>query len=167
MESSSKKKHRLEWILLIVTLVLVFVIIGIISLFYRSSRPLAQAKEEATTMARKYTDLQTVDDFYRFTREKTYFSLLGEDKKGTKIAVIMPKEGETIKVLNQKDGISESQALQTAAQAYPKERVIKADLGLFEDQPVWEVTSESADGGVNFVLLSYSDGKEVKKISNI
>ncbi|KAF1291981.1 DUF5590 domain-containing protein [Candidatus Enterococcus leclercqii] len=167
METSSKKGHRLEWILLVVTLVLVFVIIGFVSLFYRSSRPLAQAKDEATTMAKKYADLDTVDEFYWFTREKTYFSLLGKDKNGSKIAVIMPKDGDKIKVLNQKDGITELQALQKAAQAYPDEQVMKASLGMFDEKPVWEVTSESGDGAVNFLLLSYEEGKEIKKISNI
>lgn len=163
----TKQSHRLEWILMGVALVLIAVLLSFSVLMYRSQRPMAQAQEEATKLAKKYTDLETVDAFYWFTREETYFSLTGKDKKGDEIAVIMPKEGNKIKVLKQTEGITETQALRKTAEAYPKEYVTKARLGMFQEKPVWEVATTTENDEVGYVLLSFTDGKEIKKISGI
>lgn len=167
MTKTEKKDHRLEWGLGILILVLLALIIGFVTVMYRSNRPLAQAEEEATTIAQKYTDLAEVSDFYWFTREKTYFSLLGEDKKGNEIAVIVPKDGNKVTVLNQKDGLSELAAMQNVAKAYPKEKVKQAKLGIYQEAPVWEVTTTSSSGKVNYVLVSFDKGEEIKKVSDI
>ena len=41
-----------------------------------------QAKREAVQMAEKYADLKTVDQFYWFNRDKTYFTVTGESNSG-------------------------------------------------------------------------------------
>ena len=165
--ATEKKNRRLEWTLVGVALALIIFILGFISLMYRSNRPMAQAKEEATTIAKKYTDLEAVEDFYWFTREDTYFSLLGQDKSGKEIAVIVPKDGNKVTVLNQKDGLTELTALQTVAKAYPKEKVKQAKLGIYKEVPAWEVTTTSESGKVNYVLVSFDKGEEINKISDI
>lgn len=47
MTKTEKKDHRLEWGLGILILVLLALIIGFVTVMYRSNRPLAQAEEEA------------------------------------------------------------------------------------------------------------------------
>ncbi|MEO1781729.1 cell wall elongation regulator TseB-like domain-containing protein [Enterococcus diestrammenae] len=163
----TKQSHRLEWILMGVAVFLIAVLIGFSVLMYRSQRPMAQAQEEATELAQKYTDLATVDNFYWFTREETYFSLTGKDKKGDEIAVILPKEGNKIKVLKQADGITETQALRKTAEAYPDDYVTNARLGMFQEKPVWEVATTTENDEVGYVLLSFADGKEIKRIHGI
>ena len=167
MTKTEKKDHRLEWDLGILIVVLLALIIGFVTVMYRSNRPRAQAEEEATAIAKKYTDLEEVSDFYWFTREKTYFSLLGEDKKGNEIAVIVPKDGNKVTVLNQKAGLSEQAALQSVAKAYPKEKVKQAKLGIYQEAPVWEVSTTADSGKVNYVLVSFDKGEEIKRVSDI
>lgn len=167
MTKTEKKDHRLEWGLGILIVVLLALIIGFVTVMYRSNRPRAQAEEEATAIAKKYTDLEEVSDFYWFTREKTYFSLLGEDKKGNEIAVIVPKDGNKVTVLNQKAGLSEQAALQSVAKAYPKEKVKQAKLGIYQEAPVWEVSTTADSGKVNYVLVSFDKGEEIKRVSDI
>lgn len=167
MTKTEKKDQRLEWGLGILIVVLLALIIGFVTVMYRSNRPRAQAEEEATAIAKKYTDLEEVSDFYWFTREKTYFSLLGEDKKGNEIAVIVPKDGNKVTVLNQKAGLSEQAALQSVAKAYPKEKVKQAKLGIYQEAPVWEVSTTADSGKVNYVLVSFDKGEEIKRVSDI
>lgn len=167
MTKTEKKDHRLEWGLGILIVVLLALIIGFVTVMYRSNRPRAQAEEEATAIAKKYTDLEEVSDFYWFTREKTYFSLLGEDKNGNEIAVIVPKDGNKVTVLNQKAGLSEQAALQSVAKAYPKEKVKQAKLGIYQEAPVWEVSTTADSGKVNYVLVSFDKGEEIKRVSDI
>lgn len=167
MATTEKKDRRLEWGLVTLILVLLALIVGFVTVMYRSNRPYAQAEEEATAIAKKYTDLTKVSDFYWFTRDETYFSLLGADKKGNEIAVIVPKDGNKVTVLNQKDGLSELAAMQNVAKAYPKEKVKQAKLGIYKEAPVWEVTTTSDSGKVNYVLVSFDKGEEIKKVSDI
>ena len=138
------------------------------SIFYlRSSRPRMQAKQEAIEIAKKYADLEEVDHFYWFTRKNTYFSLTGKNDKGQEIAVIIPKSGEKVKVMDQKNGLTEQEAKQKIAEAHLEVQIEKASLGMYEDQAVWEIVGKNSNDQLNYYLLSFESGKEVKTITGI
>ncbi len=126
-----------------------------------------QAEKEATEIAKKYADLKEVDRFYWFTRKKTYFSLTGKNDKGQEIAVVIPKSGEKVKVLAQKDGLTEDEAKRKIADAHPDIQVEKAALGMYDDQVVWEITGKKQSGQLNYYLIAFDTGKEVKTIADI
>ncbi|KAF1304855.1 MULTISPECIES: cell wall elongation regulator TseB-like domain-containing protein [Enterococcus] len=163
---SKDKSKRQEVILIILASVLAAILLFGGIFYTRATRPLRQAEKEATAMAKKYTDLEEVDQFYWFTREKTYFSLTGKNKKGQQIAVIIPKDGKKITLLAQKDGITEDAAKAMVAKTYPKESVEKASLGIFEDEPVWEIVTRTSKG-VNYYLIAFENGEEIKTITNV
>ena len=110
LDTNSAGQQRLNrWLLGIVAFLLI-IIVAATMIFIRSNRPMQQAKREAVQMAEKYADLKTVDQFYWFNRDKTYFTVTGESNSGEAIIVIVPESGEKIRVLNQKDGLTEQQA---------------------------------------------------------
>ncbi|WP_376765631.1 cell wall elongation regulator TseB-like domain-containing protein [Enterococcus durans] len=170
-KKNKKKKTAKEKIINRVLLGLIIFLLAVIvfsSIFYlRSSRPMMQAKKEATEIAEKYADLKEVDRFYWFTRKKTYFSLTGKNDKGQEIVVVIPKSGEKVKVLAQKDGLTEKEAKQKIADAYPDIQVEKATLGMYDDQVVWEITGENSHNELNYYLIAFDTGKEVKTITDI
>ncbi|WP_195906415.1 DUF5590 domain-containing protein, partial [Enterococcus faecium] len=101
------------------------------------------------------------------TRKKTYFSLTGTNDKGKEIAVIIPKSGEKVKVLDQTKGLTENEAKQTIAAAHPEIQIEKAALGMYDDQPVWEVVGKETNGKLNYYLIGFESGDEVKTIKGI
>lgn len=165
--NKADQKERKKVIVLLTMIVVLLAIILFSSIFYiRSSRPMRQAKKEAIAYAEKYADIETVDKFYWFTRDKTYFTILGQDKNGQDLVVIIPKSGEKVMVYPQSEGITEDKARSLVAQNHSGESFQKASLGLYDDTPVWEIVTKT-DQGLNYYLLQFKGGEEVKAITNV
>lgn len=126
-----------------------------------------QARKEAIAIAEKQADIDEVQDFFWFTRENTYFTVIGKNKEGEQMAVIIPKTGKSIKVFPMKDGIDSAEAQKLVIATNPDLSVSSVRLGLYKNQPVWEVAGSQQDGKRNFYLISFKDGEEVKTIENI
>ena len=72
-----------------------------------------------------------------------------------------------VKVLAQKDGITEQEAKEKIAQAHPEVQIEKASLGMYDNQAVWEVVGKNSKDQFNYYLLSFESGKEIKTITGI
>lgn len=166
-EFEEKQEKKKITFLLSLVAVLLAVIVGIIIFYVRSNQPMAQAKKEATAIAKTSANLETVDNFYWFTRKNTYFSLTGKNDKGTEIAVIIPKSGEKVTVLNQKDGLTEEQAKKAVTDAHPGAEVTKATLGLYDGKPAWEVITRNSKKELTYYLVSFDKGEELNVIKGV
>ncbi|KAF1297597.1 peptidase [Enterococcus sp. JM4C] len=164
MNNEAKNEKRVGLILISAITVLLTIIVLTAVFYIRANRPMAQAKAEAVEIAEKYAQVKTVDQFYWFTRKETYFSVLGKDDKNHEVAVIISKSGDKVKVLNQKDGLSEQQAEQVVLRDHPGEAVVKRSLGIYENQPTWEIMTKDSQNQLTYYLLSFNDGKEIKSI---
>ena len=69
---TNERERRIQRILIGVIVFLLSFILLTSVLYVRSTRPMRQAKEEATTIAKKYAKLETVDRFYWFNRQLVY-----------------------------------------------------------------------------------------------
>ena len=161
-----RETRRIKILLSIIAVLLVVIVSGII-VYIRSTNPMTQAKKEAIEIAQKSANLTSVDEFYSFNRKETYFSVTGKDKDGTELAVIIPKAGEKVTVLEQKDGISEEQIRQVIATDYSNEKIQKISLGIFKDKPAWEVVTKNAKGTLSYYVLSFEKAEELSAIRDI
>ncbi|MDO4625406.1 MAG: DUF5590 domain-containing protein [Enterococcus hirae] len=166
-KQESPKEKTINHVLLELIIALLAIIVFSSIFYLRASRPRMQAKQEAIEIAKKYAGLEEADHFYWFTRNHTYFSLTGKNDKGQEIVVIIPKSGEKVKVLAQKDGITEQEAKEKIAQAHPEVQIEKASLGMYDNQAVWEVVGKNSKDQFNYYLLSFESGKEIKTITGI
>ena len=160
-----KEKRKIIALLIGITILLLIILFSSLS-YIRATSPIRQAKAEATQLAKQYANIEEVDRFYWFTREDTYFSVLGKNQEQQDVVAIIPKSGENVTVLAQDEGLTEDEAKEKIFKDYPRETLRKATLGMFEDQPVWEVMTKGNKGN-NYYLLDFKDGKEVKVIRNI
>ncbi len=166
-EQEERNETRKTKILLSIIAILLAIIVMIAIFYVRSTHPRTQAKREATEIAKEYAHLNTVDNFYWFTRKETYFSVTGKDDKGEELVVIIPKSGEKVTVLNQKDGQDESQIRQIIETKYKEKNIQKISLGLYNDQPTWEIVTKNDDGLLSYYLLSFANAEEVMIIKNV
>lgn len=164
-ETLYQKKVNAVLISIVVVLLTAVVITSIILI--RSIQPARQAKREAIEIAQQYARMDTVDKFYWFSWEKSYFSVLGTDQDGKKIAAIIPQSGEDVKIINQDDGYDEKEIRTIIKQDYEDPKVKKANLGMYEDEVVWEIITEADNGHLTYYLLSFETGEELKAVSNI
>lgn len=159
-----KHKRIIKYIVSVV--IFLVIALGIIILI-KANQPYARAKKEAVALAEKYAKLEHADEFYWYSREHSYFSVVGTDAKGTEIVVIIPQSGEKITVLNQKDGINRSQAIKTITDQKHPYKILKVTLGMEKDEPVWEVSTENEQGELSYYILSFETGEIKKETENI
>lgn len=163
----NEKREKHQVIVLMTGIIILLLIILFSSVFYiRSSRPMRQARQEATELAKEYANMEEVEDFYWFTREETFFSVVGKDKEQREVIAIIPKSGEKVTILNQSDGLNEEEVNKIVSKEYPEETIKKTTLGMVDNQPVWEVMTKGTHGN-NYYLLAFKDGEEIKVIENI
>ncbi|MTD38049.1 peptidase [Erwinia sp. CPCC 100877] len=164
LEQEEAKKNK---ILLIIVAALLAIIVIIVLFYVRSTHPQKQAEKEAVQIAKEHAQLQSADHFYWLTRKKTYFSVTGKNDQGDEIAVIIPKNGEKVTVLYQKDGVKEGQIRQLMKTDYKESNILKVSLGMFNDQPVWEAVTKNDEGLLSYYLLSFENAEEIKVIKNV
>lgn len=163
MNKTEKKEHR-KIVILFSSIVVLLLIILFSAIFYiRASRPIRQAKEEAMQLAKEHISLKRVDQFYWFTREATYFSLVGETENGKNVVVVIPKTGDQMLIFDEKDGLTEEQARAVVREMVPEEKVKKATLGVFKDQVVWEVMTKINEE-LRYYLIDFKEGELVNRL---
>lgn len=160
-------ERKVNGVLLGLIIFLLAVIVTGSIVYMNATRPMRQAEEEATKIAKKYAKMDEVDEFYWFNRDKTYFSLVGKNTSDQDVAVIIPKSGEKVKILDPNDGLTEEEAMATVAKSSPDLDLKKANLGMYKDKPVWEVVGVTDDGTLTYTIINFEDGKEVKVVEDI
>ncbi|WYJ92437.1 hypothetical protein A5888_004210 [Enterococcus sp. 9E7_DIV0242] len=165
--SDEQKEHKRVVILLALVAILLTIIV-MLSIFYiRSTHSKSQARKEAVKIAEEHAQLDSVEDFYWFNRDETYFGLTGKDASGNEIVVIIPEKGGDILTFDQEEGLTEGQAKQVVKERYGEENVQKVNLGMFDGKAVWEVVCKSSEGALNYYLIAFENGEEVNTVLGI
>ncbi|MGX7243706.1 cell wall elongation regulator TseB-like domain-containing protein [Enterococcus quebecensis] len=166
-EQEEQHEARKTKILVGVIAILLAIIVMMIIFYVRSTHPRTQAQKEATEIAKEYAHLESVDKFYWFTRKDTYFSVTGKNDKGEELVVIIPKSGEKVTVLNQKDGVEEGHIRQIMETDYKEKDIQKISLGLYKNEPTWEIVTKNEEGLLTYYLLSFKNAEEIMVIKNV
>ncbi|ALF27695.1 peptidase [Streptococcus intermedius] len=114
-----------------------------------SMNPYQSAKETASKVARQYTDLDEVDRFTIYNGKKSYYSLLGKNRKKTQFAVLIEADSDKIYTYELSKGISQEKAEKIAKDNGAKQ-IDKVTFGYIDGQPIWEVKSETTYYNVDF-----------------
>lgn len=114
-----------------------------------SMDPYQSAKETASKVARQYTDLDEVDRFTIYNGKKSYYSLLGKNRKKTQLAVLIEADSDKIYTYELSKGISQEKAEKIAKDNGAKQ-IDKVTFGYIDGQPIWEVKSETTYYNVDF-----------------
>ena len=147
--------------------VLILIILGSILIFFKSIQPQRQAEKQTVEFVKKHVDLETVDEFYWFTRKETNFSIVGTTTKGTGIVVFVPKSGDKIKIMKQKEGIDYDQVVSLIEKNYQPHKILRVNLGMINNIPQWEVVVKNEDGTLTYYLVGFESGKIISIIENV
>lgn len=160
-------QRQLNYWLIGVIAFLLTIIVTVLIIFIRSNQPMVQARKEAVAIAKANADLTSVDDFYWYNRTSTYFTVTGKNSNDQEIVVFVPQKGNKITVMAQSEGITEAQAVKKIETAHPDLTVKKVELGMYQKEAVWEITTKASDGTLSYYLIAFSDGSHVKTLKNI
>lgn len=147
--------------------VLVLFIVVFVAVMVRSTRPYKQAKTEAVELAKQYGKVTSTSDYYYFNRKSTFYAVKGKNASGQTLYTVIPEDGKEITVVNEKDGISDTKAMQTALNTGEVATITKVGLGQIKKELVWEITGKDTNGAYVYVLINYKDGKVSQTINDI
>ena len=108
----NEKKRKSNRQLKIIGLVLILTVVLVSIVLIQSASPMRQAKKQGVALSREVAGIEEVTDFYWFTRDKTYFTVVGNDEKNVGKIVFLPQDGEEAVIMNQSDGIDDTTAIQ-------------------------------------------------------
>ncbi|MED1205026.1 DUF5590 domain-containing protein [Heyndrickxia acidicola] len=157
-----------KWIL---SLIVVFLIIlgFFINVYIQARKPYNAAEKKAEEIAKSKADLKDIEQFYLYNGTNSYLTVVGKQKSGQKVAVMIPRQQPSNPVVYKwSDGISEKAALQALqSQKHPK-KIMGVSLGLDNNEPVWEISFLDSSSQLNYFYISFlKTGNYTKLIENI
>lgn len=153
--------------LVVFTTTVIVILSCVLIFFIRANRPMSRAREEAIELAQAHTDLTDVTDFYWFTRQETYFTLVGTDSKEQEMLVIIPQSGEKLTVMKPSEGLSEEEVLAKVMTDDQAVEIVKVTLGMVDQQPTWEVVAKTTSDDLNYYLVDFKTGEIFDSIKNM
>ena len=165
MSRSRRRGHGRRWLIgLIVVLVL---IAGGATIASIALRPVNTARERVTELAIKRNKITSATQFFRVSRQHTYYSVIGKNKQHQEIGVIVKDKSKKITTVQMKNGLSAAEVRNLVKSKYQPKRITSLGLAIYEQVPVWEVTFTDRQGNLNLITFQFSDGKAVRTIQHL
>lgn len=146
-------------------LILMIVLVGVI--LFQSASPMRKAKSQAIKISKNIANISEVDEFYWFTRDKTYFTVVGLDNKNVEKIVFLPQDGSEAVIMSQKDGITNDEAIKKVLDMKKTKKINKVSLGMYKEKAVWEVVADSIENGLDYYLIDFKSGEIVNEINQV
>lgn len=158
-----------KWI--IIFCVLLLVVIGFsVNIYVQATKPLNSAKHFAEKKAKESANLVSMDQFYLYNGDETYYITVGKNKHGEKIAVWVPKDkSEHVTVKKVSDGITEKEAIQQLKEKDNPVKILGSRLGMLSKEPVWEISYLDDSSHLNYAYIYFlkTSNKTPYMIQNI
>ena len=158
-----KKQHGKLYLFMGVLLA----IVAVLGIFFKSVQPENEAHKEAVRLAKKYAHLKKEDACYRYSRDKTFYTVFGTNEDNQKIYAIVSKNGKKINIYAQEDGISAETAKKAVRKRQEVKKIMNVGMGMKGKTPVWEVTYLNDYGNLCYDIIAFKNGDIIKTIQNI
>lgn len=127
--------------------------------------PKAESEQKAVEAAKdaaNLTDISRVDTYYG---TKTYYVIMGSNRKKEKQIVWVPEKKGKIIIKKQKAGITESEARKITMEEKNPRRILASTPGIEGGVPIWEIKYVDQDNRYCFYYLYYKNGKLKRSIA--
>lgn len=146
---------------------MLLLILAVTAVITRSLTPFNQAEAETIELASRRADLVEVEDFYWYNGEETFFTITGINSQDKAIIVIVEQDGGAIEVIEQTNAMTEFEAISQTVERDNPEKILEARIGMYANDPVWEVSFRLENGSIGYTMFSLTTGEWVRTIKNI
>jgi len=155
--------------LIALVIFMTMLIVGGIYYFQQTTGSYYQARVEAVDIAERQANLENWNEFYWFNgMEETYFTVTGTSTDDVPIIVIVRQSDGAIQVYDQRETVSEQDALAQMRQDVEPAEILETRIGMDSNlSPVWEISYKNENGGLGYYLLSLETGEWIRTIDNI
>jgi uncharacterized protein YpmB len=139
----------------------VFVIFSLQNIFSKSD----YIHKEAVMRAKSDFDFNKVIRTSTYNGKKQYVAIEALKKNNKKIYILVPVKGEVMYAYRSSQGISKKEALDLVKREDDIRKVIRIQLGMEAQNPLWEITYINDKGNYSYYYVSFEDGTFLKRYS--
>lgn len=156
-----------KWLTIIFSVLLLFAAAGGY-IYTKAMDPVKQARKEAEQRINADEKLKQIDEFHLYNGAKTYYVLIGEEKKGEKVVFWIP-ENKDEKIITKKlaEGISKREAVDMLVKEKQPKEILGVRLGMEQRLPVWELSYLDNQSNLNYYYIHFDTGKWWRNIENL
>ncbi|QQZ11055.1 DUF5590 domain-containing protein [Heyndrickxia vini] len=158
-----------KWIISFCLLLLI--VLGFsVNIYYQSTKPINKAESFAKKTAKEKANLVSMDQFYLYNGNESYYITVGKKKNGEKIAVWIPeKNNDQVIVEKMSDGLSKKDAIKKLKEKETPAKILGSRLGMLNNEPVWEISYLDQSSHLNYAYIYFlkSNNKTPYMIYNI
>jgi len=163
-----QRRRRPERLIMIVLVAILVIIVAVYGTLWVAQRPMHQAQKTAYSLAVSKGKLKTTTAFSQYNGTSSYYVVTGTSSKNVPVyALINANKKHQTTVIKQSAGVSRTKALKEVWSKRNPSKVIKATLGNYNGQIVWEITYLNQKKNLCYEILQYSNGSRLKSIINI
>lgn len=152
----------------LLTILLALALVAMIVTFSLIQQPVNQAQAETIRIVQVDDSVSDLGRFYWLTTtEETYFTIDYRNDQGDHKYAIVARDGGDVSYFPYQDLISEEDALSITLADHDPAQSLQARLGLWQDEPVWEVSFMDEEGLLNYYYLDAFNGQDIQLISDI
>ena len=151
----------------------VVIILGIsagflIQAIYAGDSTKKDAEKNAEKIAMDIGEMTEVTDFYLYNGNETWSVVTGVTSEGKKIGVWVPEDKEQkSQVIALSEGISENKAIAIVKEKKNVKKIIFAQLGMENNQPLWEITYKNDKDLYGYYYLDFKTGDLIRNYDNL
>lgn len=150
------------------TLIVIIVLyIASVFIFFRAGTQSRDNDKQITQLAMQKTPIRNVQNYYHLDRGTNSYSLEGTNKKGqTYYFIYLPKTKKAY-LYPAKKGVSKSKIKNEFKRLHPKQSISEINLGWYQGEAVWEVTSKNKNNDYSYSLYEFKSGNEISEVANL
>ncbi|AMB99720.1 hypothetical protein AWM75_06855 [Aerococcus urinaehominis] len=157
-------KRKLTWAAIIILMVY---IVATSHIFFSSQTSLVRAEQEAIAVAKNEAKLARLDEFYLYTKEQPYYTLIGANDQGELIYFAYLPQEKSSKQAKADQFITEDDAMAIAQNDLGQVKLLTARLGLENERFIWEVSFEDEQGQLGYHYIRADNGQWYETINNL
>lgn len=124
-------------------------------------------RQRVSRVAMTQGKLVQINNFMIFQNKHIYYSVSGRNHAGELLYVITNRNYQVVKQLKATHGLAEEKVLAQARTHYHPAKILKITLGLWHNQPAWEVTMLTQQQRLTYVTYDFESGDTLQVIANL
>ncbi|MCZ0717648.1 DUF5590 domain-containing protein [Aerococcus kribbianus] len=137
------------------------------AVYFSSQKDIAQWEADTLALAENKAGLRQANNFYVFTKNKTYYTVSGENDEGQAIYFTYSPDDDQTYTANVDELVNEDNALALTRNDLGNVQVKTANIGIENGEYVWEVSFRDENGYLGYHYIDASDAQWYETINNL